>query len=90
MAMNRRKALYVLGAGAGLPAIARGYFGAADLIVTGANMHCMDRDYVNASAMAVRGERILAVGTDQEILNLKSARTIHIDARGMTLSLIHI
>jgi len=86
MGMNRRKALYVLGAGAGLPAIARGYIGAADLIVTGANMHCMDPGYVNGTAMAVRGERILAVGTDQEILNLKSARTTHIDARGMTIT----
>jgi predicted amidohydrolase YtcJ len=54
----------------------------ADLIITHANIHTMDDARPRAQAIAVRGERIVAVGTNEEIERMTDARTRRIDAQG--------
>jgi len=53
-----------------------------DLIVHNANLATMDARYPQASAMAVSGDRILAVGDNQTILGLATKATRVIDAEG--------
>ncbi len=60
--------------------------GPADLIITGATVLTMDPAIPKASAVAVRGEHILAVGSDADVLNLKGANTKVLDARGHTVT----
>lgn len=60
--------------------------GKPDLIVTGANLHTIDADYTDATAFAIRGERILAVGSDSDVSNLKGPATRILDARGKTIT----
>ena len=60
--------------------------GAADLIVTGADVLSMDSAITGATAIAVRGKHILAVGSDDDIESLAGSGTSRIDARGMTLT----
>jgi hypothetical protein len=38
-----------------------------------------------AEAFAVKGDRFLAVGSNDDILHLASANTVRIDAEGMTI-----
>jgi predicted amidohydrolase YtcJ len=80
----------VLPVGAGLASSARAQddalSGAADMIVTGANVITMDWDQPRAQAIAVRGRHILAIGSDEEILHFANASTSRIDARGMTVT----
>ena len=60
--------------------------GAASLIVTGANVITMDADSPRAEAIAVRGDRLLAVGSDEEVLRHAGIGTGRIDARGLTVT----
>jgi len=60
--------------------------GPADLIISGANILTMDPALPSASAIAVRGRHILAVGNDDDVLNLKGRNTELIDARGQTVT----
>lgn len=60
--------------------------GSATMIVTGAKVLTMDAKTPTAEAIAVLGDRILAVGTDEEILYFANAGTIRIDGRGMTVT----
>ena len=60
--------------------------GPADLIITGATVLSMDPAIPKASAVAVRGRHILAVGSDEDVLNLKGAKTEVVDARGHTVT----
>ena len=60
--------------------------GPADLIITGANVITMDPKVPTATAVAVRGQHILAVGNDDDVLNLKGPGTDVIDARGHTVT----
>lgn len=60
--------------------------GEASLIVTGGNVYTMDPDEPKAEAIAVRGDRLLAVGSDEDIVSLATAGTRRIDARGMTVT----
>src|SRR5210317_1569216 len=60
--------------------------GPADLIIRGANVLSMDPALPAATAVAVRGEHILAVGSDADVLNLKGPNTEIIDARGQTVT----
>jgi len=60
--------------------------GPADLIIKGANVLTMDPAFPSATAVAVRGQHILAVGSDDDVLNLKGANTAVIDARGQTVT----
>src|SRR5437016_2651835 len=55
---------------------------AADLIIVNANIHTMDRSQPIANAVAVHGNRIIAVGSNDEIKKLAGANTEVIDAKG--------
>ncbi len=55
---------------------------AADLVIINANMQTMDDAKPNAEAVAVTGNRIVAVGTNAEIKKLSGANTKTIDASG--------
>jgi predicted amidohydrolase YtcJ len=58
---------------------------AADLIVTHANIYTVDRQHPRAEAVAVIGERIVAVGSRAEIDAWRGAATRVIDAHGRLL-----
>jgi predicted amidohydrolase YtcJ len=58
---------------------------AADLIVTHANIYTVDRQHPRAEAVAVIGERIVAVGSRAEIDSWRGAATRVIDAHGRLL-----
>jgi predicted amidohydrolase YtcJ len=60
--------------------------GPADLIITGANVLAMDPAIVSATAIAVRGQQILAVGNDGDVLSLKGKNTQVLDGRGQTVT----
>jgi predicted amidohydrolase YtcJ len=60
--------------------------GLASMIVTGANVYTMVWDNPKATALAVRGNRLLAVGSDEDIIRHAAASTRRIDARGMTVT----
>ena len=60
--------------------------GGADLVVTGAKILTMDPALPRAEALAVRGDRLLAVGSSDDVLDLADAGTRRIDARGMTVT----
>lgn len=54
----------------------------ADLVVVNANVRTMDAARPTAEAVAVFGDRIAAVGSNEEIRRLAGARTRIVDARG--------
>ena len=58
----------------------------ADTIVTGGNLITMDPNQPSAEAMAIRGEHILAVGSNDDIRNLADSKTRMIDASGYTVT----
>ncbi|HYM42425.1 MAG TPA: amidohydrolase [Steroidobacteraceae bacterium] len=58
---------------------------AADMIVTHANIYTVDRRHPRAQAVAVIGERIVAVGSKAEIDAWQGPKTRVIDARGELL-----
>jgi predicted amidohydrolase YtcJ len=60
--------------------------GKADLIVRGDNFHTMDPAYRDVEAMAIRGRRILALGSLSDIENLAGPATKRLDARGLTVT----
>ena len=60
--------------------------GAADMVLTGANLLTMDNSVPDATALAVKGDRFLAVGSDEDVLALAGRNTHRIDARGMTVT----
>jgi predicted amidohydrolase YtcJ len=57
----------------------------ADLIVHHATIYTMDPSRPNARAMAVRGDRIVAVGEDAAVLPLRGPSTRVIDGGGATI-----
>ncbi|MFZ1425292.1 MAG: amidohydrolase family protein, partial [Geminicoccaceae bacterium] len=57
----------------------------ADLVVTGARVLTMDAGRPRATAVAVRGNRILLVGSDADALALSGPATRVIDAAGATV-----
>ncbi len=57
----------------------------ADLIFTNGQVWTMDAGDSMAEALAVRGNRIAAVGRNDEVLALRGARTEVVDLRGRTL-----
>ena len=60
--------------------------GTASLIVTGGKVLTMDPSNPIAEALAVRRDRIMAVGRNEEIFAYANASTTRIDARGMTVT----
>jgi len=67
------------------PAVAAAADLRADTIVIG-KLLTMDPRQPAAEAMAIRGEHILAVGSEADIRNLADAKTRLIDARGMAVT----
>lgn len=57
----------------------------ADMIVTHANVHTVDRQHPRAEAVAVIGDRIVAVGSKAEIDAWQGPKTQVIDAHGQLL-----
>ncbi|MBI1735768.1 MAG: amidohydrolase [Candidatus Rokubacteria bacterium] len=57
----------------------------ADLIFVGGTVHTVDRGNSIAEAVAVEGDRIVAVGTDDEVRRRKGARTRVVELRGRSL-----
>lgn len=60
--------------------------GRASMIMTGANVITMDGDNPQGQAIAVRGDRLLAVGSDEEVVQHAGAGTRRIDGRGLTVT----
>jgi predicted amidohydrolase YtcJ len=60
--------------------------GPADLIINGANLLTMDSDTASATAIAIRGQHILAVGSDDDVSKLRGANTEVVDGRGRTVT----
>src|SRR5687767_2847039 len=54
----------------------------ADLVSTNAKVRTLDRQRPAAEAVAVLGNRIVAVGPDAEVRRYAGSRTRRIDARG--------
>ncbi len=54
-------------------------------VFTNGRVHTMDPLYVNATALAVQGEEVAAVGADEEVLALARPGDGRIDLRGRTL-----
>ncbi len=59
--------------------------GPADILLLNGTILTMDESNPAAQAIAIRGDTILAVGSDSEISNLQDARTQVIDLNGSTL-----
>jgi len=57
---------------------------APDLILSNGKIVTVDERFSVAQAVAVRGDRVLAVGTNQEIARLAGPATRRIDLRGRT------
>jgi hypothetical protein len=69
----------------GVPALAQGG-GTADVILTNGKIITVDDQFSIAQAIAVRGDRIVAVGTNQEINRLAGPSTQRIDLRGRAVT----
>ncbi len=54
----------------------------ADMILSGGRIFTADSTHPWATAIAIRGDRILAVGSDAEVERLRTARTRHIALNG--------
>jgi len=54
----------------------------ADLIIVNANVHTIDNQQPHAEAIAILGNRIAAVGSNNDIQRLKGSQTRVIDAKG--------
>ena len=59
---------------------------AADTILHNGKVLIVDADFSIAEAVAVRGDQILAVGTNNEILRLAGPDTVSIDLKGKTVT----
>ena len=58
----------------------------ADLVLVGGRVITVDADDTIAEAVAVRGERIVAVGTTEEVERLAGPDTRHVDLAGRTVT----
>lgn len=56
-----------------------------DLIVHHAKVVTVDADFSLAEALAIRGDRIIAVGSNQQIQSLAGPQTMLVDAEGRTV-----
>ena len=69
-----------------VPAFAQGAAApVADIILTNGKIITVDSQFRIAQAVAVRGDRIMAVGTNQEITRLAGPSTRRIDLRGRSM-----
>ena len=58
---------------------------AADMIITNAKVAVMDDNRTTAEAIAIKNDKVLRTGSDEDILRLKDANTQVIDGHGRTL-----
>src|SRR5262245_60963815 len=58
----------------------------ADVILTNGKIITVDEKFTIAQAVAVRGDRIVAVGTNQEVSRLAGPNTRRIDLRGRSMT----
>src|SRR5687768_12101404 len=58
----------------------------ADVIFTNGKIITVDEKFAIAQAVAVRGDRIVAVGTNQEVTRLAGPNTRRIDLRGRAMT----
>jgi len=56
-----------------------------DIVIHSAKIVTVDPQFRIAEAMAIKGDRILAVGSDRDILGMAVARTSRIDLKGKTV-----
>ena len=61
----------------------RGSDGPADLVLRNGRIVTMDDQWPQVSALAVKGDRITAVGTDREMRRYTGEKTKVIDLKGM-------
>src|ERR1700693_5634372 len=59
---------------------------AADLVLSNGKIITVDERFTIAQAVAIRGDRIVAVGTNQDIARLAGPGTRRIDLRGRALT----
>jgi hypothetical protein len=89
-AFNRRafaRGIAAAGLGAAAaPVLAAASWGKADLVVIGGTIYSMDPAQPQPEAFAVRGNRILAVGSADDIRQLAGPATEVVDARGLTVT----
>src|SRR5262245_42488378 len=81
---DRRTVLAGLGAlAAGLPGVAAwAQDGAPDLILFNGRITTLDRQNPQAQAIAIRGDRFVAAGTEQDVMRLAGSGTQRIDLKG--------
>lgn len=86
-ALTRREFVAGTGAACLLPAFASAVpeYGAATLVITGGTFHSMDPSLGSIEALAVSGNRILAVGSKRDIQGLVKKGTRVIDGNGLTI-----
>jgi predicted amidohydrolase YtcJ len=60
--------------------------GPADIIFTNGKIITVDEKFAIAQAVAVRGDRIVAVGTNQHVARLAGPATRRIDLRGRSMT----
>ncbi|HXV36402.1 MAG TPA: amidohydrolase [Myxococcota bacterium] len=90
MAISRRELLRCAGGISLLPLLGDTALAAlsrerADLILHRGRVITIDPDFPSAEAIAIAGDRILAVGSDDDVLSLASAETKRIDLAGSTV-----
>jgi predicted amidohydrolase YtcJ len=59
---------------------------AADTLVINANVITVDKEHPSAQAFAFDNGRFTAVGTNEQILKLRTPSTVVIDLKGMTVT----
>src|ERR1700688_971824 len=70
----------------GATSILRAQQPAPDLILSNGKIITVDERFTIAQAVAIRGDRIVAVGTNQDIARLAGPATRRMDLRGRTLT----
>src|SRR4029077_4004994 len=81
-----RMYMLVLFALAGVTGILLGQQSAPDLVLTNGKIVTVDERFTIAQAVAIRGGRIAAVGSNQEIARLAGRNTRMIDLMGRTIT----
>src|SRR6266581_3819973 len=71
---------------AATPSMARAQQPVADVILSNGKIITVDERFTIAQAVAIKGDRIVAVGTNQEIARLAGPDTKRIDLRGRAVT----
>ncbi len=77
--------LIVMALIATVSAVARVQDQVPDLILHNGKVITVDEQFTVAEALAIRGDRIIAVGSDADVLELAGPDTDHLDLRGSTV-----